>query len=49
MISEMYRKQDGQTLKITGHLSKAEINSLKRNGYRFDNPDENKNGIKLAK
>lgn len=45
MLVEMYKRVDRQTLVVVGHLSKAEIREYKREGYRMDIPNVNKNGI----
>lgn len=44
----MYKLQDNQLLTVAGHFTKEEIRKLKSEGYRFDNPKLNKNGILIA-
>lgn len=47
MLIEMYKRIDGKRLVVVGHLSKAEIREYKRQGYRMDIPNVNKNGIPI--
>lgn len=44
-MTTLYKLRDGQTLIITGHLSKQEIQEFKRQGYRHRDPQLNKHGI----
>lgn len=44
----MYKLQDNQLLTVAGHFTKEEIYTLKNEGYRFDNPRVNRNGILIA-
>lgn len=47
-MTTMYKLRDKQLLVVAGHLTKAEIRALKNEGYRFDNPSLNNNGIRIA-
>lgn len=47
-MTTLYKLRGKQLLVVTGHLTKAEIHALKTEGYRFDNPSINKNGIRIA-
>ncbi|PUB12598.1 hypothetical protein [Paenisporosarcina sp. OV554] len=44
-ITTLYKDVDRQTLTIHGHLSKQEIASFKRDGWRYKQPNVNKIGI----
>lgn len=48
-LVEMYKRVDRRTLVVVGHLSKAEIAEYKRQGYRLDAPQVNKNGIPVGR
>lgn len=47
-MQTLYKLQDNQLLVVVGDFTKNEIGTLKNEGYRFDNPSLNKNGIKIA-
>lgn len=46
-IKTLYKRRDGETLIVTGDLSKQEIKALMKVGYRFDEPQINKHGIRV--
>ncbi|MDY0394766.1 hypothetical protein ACFSMW_06720 [Virgibacillus halophilus] len=47
MIKTLYKRIEGQTLVIVGELSNQEIKDLKQAGYRFEEPNVNKHGIRV--
>lgn len=49
MITTLYKHQDGQTLVVTGYLSKFEVNELLQQGYRQREPNVNKHGIPVCR
>lgn len=44
-IKSLYRKIDGRVQVICGHLTKQEVAEFKREGWRVDQPQINRNGI----
>lgn len=48
MIKTLYKKQDGDLLVITGHFSRQELKALQQDGYRLQEPQVNKHGIRAV-
>lgn len=48
MIKTLYKYQDGQLLSVSGHLTDKEVQELKHEGYREQDPNVNKNGIRVV-
>lgn len=49
MLRKLYRQVDGKRLVIYGHLTRQEVAELKREGWRSDVPQVNKNGIPVGR
>lgn len=49
MIRKLYQRVDGKNLVIYGHFNRQEVAELKREGWRLDEPEVNKNGIPVGR
>lgn len=49
MLRTLYRTIDGERRIIHGHLTKHEVAALRREGWREQQPQINKNGIPVRK
>lgn len=45
---QLFRRWQGETLTACGHFNAKEIKQLKRDGYRFHEPQVNRNGIQVS-
>jgi len=48
-IKNLYKRQGGQTLVVTGHFNAKELRHLKREGYHWHEPQVNRNGIPVGR